>query len=77
MLFNRLVKDMVILGIAQEIYAHAVCYYASNVIKALGIKSSMVDEIRNRANPIDIADGGDTWQRQIAFAAIWGLNPAF
>lgn len=69
------VKNMTILGVAQEIFAHACCYYGSSVVKALGVDSATVDDIYNRANPVDIADGGDTAVRVAAYVLIWNLAP--
>ncbi|ADL51182.1 hypothetical protein [Clostridium cellulovorans] len=60
--------------VAQEIFAHAMCYYGADSLKDAGISGSVVDYLYNHANPIDIADGGDTWYRKAVFAAIWNLN---
>lgn len=70
------VTGMTILGVAQEIFAHACCYYGASVVKGLGVDSATVDDIYNRANPIDIADGGDTPARVAAYILIWNLAPS-
>ena len=72
--YSGQVKGMSIYGIAKEIFAHAVCYYMTSVVKGLGISSSTVDYLRAHANPINIEDGGDSWKRQLAFQAIWALG---
>ncbi len=69
------VKNMTILAIAQEIFAHACCYYGASVIKALGVENDVVDDIYRRANPVDIADGLDTPKRVAAYILIWALTP--
>lgn len=69
------VTGMTILGIAQEIFAHACCYYGASVVKSLGVDSATVDDIYNRANPVDIDDGGDTPARVAAYILIWDLTP--
>lgn len=68
------VRGMTELGVAQEIFAHAVCYYSSWLMKLNGIDGSMVDYLHDHANPIDIGDGGDTAARQFAFREIWRLG---
>ncbi|PRR83477.1 hypothetical protein [Clostridium vincentii] len=59
--------------IACEIFAHAVIYYGTSPIVVGAIGSVMFNDIRSHANPIDIADGGDTWKRRVAFNVIWAL----
>ena len=61
--------------LAQEIFAHACCYYGASVVKGLGVDSDTVDELYNRGNPIDIEDGGDTLARQAVYLLIWELTP--
>jgi len=60
--------------IAKEIYAHAVIYYASpSMLSVLNpiVGQPLLNYLRNRANPIDIADGGDTEIRQKIYNTIW------
>lgn len=64
-------KGMTSLQIAQELYAHAMVYYASNILVEAGIDLSIIREIQAHANPVDLEDGGDTWYRQAAYALIW------
>lgn len=75
LLFGGYVSDMSILQLAQEIFAHACCYYGASVVKGLGVDSDTVDELYNRGNPIDIEDGGDTLARQAVYLLIWELTP--
>lgn len=75
LIINNEVTGMTMLGIAKEIFAHACCYYGASAVKALGVDSDAVDDIYNRANPVDIEDGGDTWQRQVIYELIWDLSP--
>lgn len=73
---TKQVTRMSILGIAQEIFAHARAYYASSTIIALGVDISKVNEIKSRANPVDIADGGDTANRKAIYRHIWRITPS-
>lgn len=60
--------------IAKEIYAHAVIYYASPATLAiLGpiVGAPLLSYLRSHANPIDIADGGDSASRESIYNAIW------
>lgn len=75
LLITGQVKNMTTLGIAQEIFAHACCYYGSSVVKALGVDSATVDDIYSRSNPVDIEDGGDIPKRLAAYVLIWNLAP--
>ena len=65
------VKNMTQLQIAQEIYGHAVAYYAASGLQGLGIDNGVIQGLISDAHPIDIVDGGDTLVRQVAFAIIW------
>lgn len=65
------VKNMTQLQIAQEIYGHAVAYYAASGLQGLGIDNGVIQSLISDAHPIDIVDGGDTLVRQAAFAIIW------
>lgn len=60
--------------IAAEIYAHAMAYYCSPVLIGFGIPSYQVTQLRLRANPIDIEDGGDTFVRKTLYNTIWALG---
>lgn len=57
--------------VAEEMYAHAVIYYAADSVRALGISNSIISYCINCGKDIDIADGGDTLVRRTAFALIW------
>ena len=76
MLINKEVTGMTMLELAKEIYAHACCFYGATVVKALGVDSAIVDEIYERANPVNIDNGGDTLERKIAYELIWDLTPS-
>ena len=71
---NEEVTGMTMLEIAKEIYAHAQCYYNAATLKALGVENDMVDELYERANPIDIEDGGDTFVRKTFYNLLWMLS---
>ncbi len=75
LIVNGKVTGMTILGLAQEIYAHACCFYGASIVKGLGVDSATVDEIHDRANPVNIDDGGDTPARVAIYALIWTLTP--
>lgn len=68
---NGQVTGMTTNAIAQEIYAHAACYYEADYIKSLGISSSVLNYLTSHASMVDIADGGDTLSRRIAYSVIW------
>lgn len=70
------VKGMTLLGVAQEIFAHACAYYASSALVALGVDNATVNDIKNRASKVDITDGGDTPARQAAYVLIWTVTPS-
>lgn len=71
------VSNMSILGLAQEIFAHACAYYASSALIALGIDNAKVNEIKARANPVNIDDGGDPRPGMVElYAAIWIVTPS-
>lgn len=70
------VTGMTIIGVAQEIFAHACAYYAASTIIALGVDSDKVNEIKGRANPVDIADGGDSASRVAIYLLIWTVTPS-
>lgn len=59
--------DMTTLGITQEIFAHACCYYGSSVVKAPGVDGATVDDIYSRSNSVDMKDGGDNSKRIVAY----------
>lgn len=58
--------------VAQEIFAHAVAYYASSTLgKIPGIGSSIEDYLYEKGKEINIDDGGDTAKRRAAYVIIW------
>jgi len=69
------VKNMAPITIAQEIFAHACAYYASSVLVGLGIDNATIQDMYNRANPINIDDHPDTPKRLAAYGLIWLLSP--
>lgn len=76
LILTHSVHNMSQLEIAQEIYGHAVLYYASpSLINIIGpvISYPILNYIRTHGNPIDIADGGDTKKRKAAYTAIWTM----
>lgn len=60
--------------IAQEIYAHAFCYYAASALIDAGIDAAIVEDIKSKGEVIDIANGGDTVLRQAAYLLIWAIT---
>jgi hypothetical protein len=69
------VKNISIHAVAQEIFAHACCYYGAAIVKGLGVENATVDDIYRRANPVNIDDGLDTPKRVAAYILIWNLAP--
>lgn len=69
------VCDMTELGVAQEIFAHACCFYLMDALKKLKFDSSMIEDIYKRADPVDIEDGGDTPTRVAVYKLIWAMMP--
>ena len=69
------VKNISIHSVAQEIFAHACCYYGTAIVKGLGVENATVDDIYRRANPVNIDDGLDTPKRVAAYILIWNLAP--
>ncbi len=68
------VRGMTKYQIAKEIYAHAVIYYASPaLLLSLSpiVGAPLLNYLRSHANPIDIADGGDSESRETIYNAIW------
>lgn len=70
------VTRMTFLEIAQEIFGHACAYYATSTLVALGVNNAQVNELRLRANPIYLADGGDSTTRKALYALIWAVTPS-
>ena len=70
------VSGMTFLQIAQEIFAHACVYYATSLVTALGIDNATINDLKGRANPVNITDGGDTTERQLIYTAIWVAMPS-
>ena len=62
--------DMDETELAEEIYAHAVAYYwFLHFAKVPGFRFLI-----NRADPIDLADGGDKKFRRMMFHLVWKLT---
>ncbi len=58
--------------VAQEIFAHAVAYYSAPTLEEIpGIGESIKDYLVDHAEVVDIANGGDTTLRRMAYSAIW------
>ena len=68
------VKNMSIIQVAQEIYAHAWAFYGSSVLLQNGISNDCIKEIFSRTGRIDIEDGGDTAARQAIYSAVWNIG---
>jgi len=76
MIESGVVRRMSVLGLAQEIFAHACCYYGSSAMKKLNCNVDLIDELYLRANPVDIDDGGDTPKRVAIYKLIWSFTPS-
>ena len=59
--------DMEVREMAREIYCHARFYYWFHRLEGIPIVKRALD----RADPIDMADGGDTLLRRIIFRLTW------
>ena len=68
------VTGMSQLQIAQEIYAHAFCYYAASALIDAGIDADIVEDIKSMGEVVDIANNGDTAWRQAAYLLIWAVT---
>ncbi len=56
--------------IASEIYFHAAAYYTCVFLERFHIK---INYIKQKADPIDLTDNGDTRFRRILYKIIWAL----
>lgn len=68
------VTGMSQIQIAQEIYAHAFAYYAASTLIDAGIDAAIVEDIKSKAEVIDIANNGDKPSRQAAYLLIWAVT---
>lgn len=68
--YSITVNGMGAVRIASELYSHALAYYATSALKKIGIKNSVINEMRSHAKVADIGlgDGMDA-----TYAIIWGL----
>ena len=66
--YNVTVNGMGPVRIASELYAHALAYYATSALKKIGIKNSIINDLRECAQKADIGlgDGLDA-----TYALIW------
>lgn len=60
--------------IAEEIYAHAFCYYASSILIDAGIDPDAVKSIKSKAEKIYIGDGGDSTSRMTIYFLIYAIS---
>lgn len=74
---NKKVKNMSELGIAQEIFGHAILFYRAALVNYAGINSWVINEIISHAKVADIENGGDKWYKVVAYSALWYGNPSF
>lgn len=63
---ESLIDDMSEEQLVREIRFHALAFHISR-------DSVLLKTIREHANPIDIASGGDTRVRRMIYALCWGL----
>ena len=63
-----LITEMTTMQIARELFFHAwICYRC----KKLKTENKIIKTIMNRADPIDLMDGGDTFLKRTAFFITW------
>ena len=75
LIFRGIVTGMTELEIGQEIFAHAVAYYAAPTLSNIPlIGDDIKDYLISHAEVVDIMDGGDTMARKIAYTAIWNFT---
>lgn len=65
-----MVKDYSYFGIAQEIFAHAVIFYATSVAILLGVDNQTILNWQESGRVVNIADGGND-PRGSYFSLIW------
>lgn len=65
---EKKISDMTASEIAREIYFHACIFYAACFLKKYHLP---VQWFINRADPIDLEDGGDTSFRRILYRIMW------
>ena len=69
---RRLVRDGLLSGmserqIAKELYFHAIVFYFCD-------KTGRFGQLKAKADPIDLCDGGDTKLRRAAYSAAWAAD---
>lgn len=75
LLSRGIVTGMTELEIGKEIFAHAVAYYAAPTLANIpGIGDDIKEYLTSHAETIDIADGGDTTARKLAYNVIWAVT---
>ncbi len=72
---RQILRDKAIDGmseqqIAMEIYFHAAAYYTCVFLEKFHLR---INYIKRKANPIDLADNGDTRFRRLIYKIIWAL----
>ena len=55
--------------LASEIYFHAWAYHFACILESKNI--NVLARVKEAADPIDLADYGDTWIRKIFYAIFW------
>ncbi len=71
LLAYEMVKGMTQQEIAEELFAHAVMYYAN-----YKYDDSISQYFVSHSREINIADGGDSWARKYAYKYIWNAAPS-
>ncbi|SEQ38341.1 hypothetical protein SAMN02910289_01902 [Lachnospiraceae bacterium RM5] len=68
--YSTTVNGMGVIRIASELYAHALGYYSASLLKKIGVKASIVDDIRECGSVADIGlgDGLD-----LTYSLIWNV----
>ncbi|MBQ1466955.1 MAG: hypothetical protein IIZ27_00605 [Solobacterium sp.] len=67
---DRFIEGMTERQIASEIYFHSAAYYTCVFLEKFHIR---INYIKKKADPIDLADNGDTGFRRILYRIIWAL----
>lgn len=66
-----LITGMTQKQLAQEIFAHAMCFQMATVAEKMGFKNKEFDYLLLHADPVDLCDNGDTRERREIYTLIW------
>ena len=71
---QEIVREKHIIGmttkeLSREIYFHAWAYHIACLLESKNIK--VLSRVKDSADPIDLADYGDTWFRKIIYSVFW------